>query len=203
MNARNDRSRWIGGGVVIVAAVAVTVFVVNSFWLGAMQADSQQVSAEKRVQELGLKLPTPTPPSNPYVSAVRVGNLLYLSGMGPRREDGTFIKGKVAVRTTSTGDFLTTDQGKAAARRVGITMLGVVRSHLGSLDKVKRLVKVLGMVNSTPEFTAHPAVINGFSELMVEVFGEEAGKGARSAVGMGSLPGNIPVEIEAIFEVSD
>ena len=126
--------------------------------------------------------------------AVRVGNTLYASGHGPRAADGKLVQGKV-------GGELTLEQGYAAARLVGLNMLASVRDTLESLDKVVRLVKVLGMVNCTPEFTKQPQVINGFSELMVQVFGERNGKAARSAVGMASLPGNIPVEIEAIFEV--
>jgi enamine deaminase RidA (YjgF/YER057c/UK114 family) len=122
--------------------------------------------------------------------------MLYASGHGPRQSDGTLIQGKV-------GRELSLEQGYAAARLVGLNVLSSVRSTLGSLDPVVRLVKVLGMVNCTPEFTQHPQVINGFSELMVEVFGEQAGKGARSAVGMSSLPSDIAVEIEAIFEVRD
>ena len=153
-------------------------------------------SAEARLKELGIELPEIGMPSNPFVPTVRVGNLLYTSGFGPQQADGKYIQGKV-------GKDLTMEEGKKAARLTGINTLGAVRGALGSLDKVVRLVKVLGMVNCTPEFTAQPAVINGFSELMVEVFGDVAGKGARSAVGMGSLPGGIPVEIEAIFQVRD
>ena len=153
-------------------------------------------SAEGRLRELGLTLPEPGTPSNPFVPTVRAGNLLFTSGMGPKQEDGTYLKGKV-------GSEMTLEQGKDAARLTGINVLGAVRAHLGSLDKVVRVVKVLGMVNCTTDFTQQPAVINGFSELLVEVFGEVAGKGGRSAVGMGSLPGNIPVEIEAVFQVRD
>src|SRR5262249_32934836 len=129
-----------------------------------------------------------------YRTAVLAGNMLYVSGHGPVKADGKTIEGRV-------GAELTEQEGKEAARVVGIAILSTVRSTLGSLDRVNRLVKTLGMVNSTPDFKRHPHVINGFSELMAEVFGEEAGVGARSAVGMGSLPGNIPVEIECIFEV--
>jgi enamine deaminase RidA (YjgF/YER057c/UK114 family) len=131
-----------------------------------------------------------------YRSSVRVGNILYVSGTGPFRGDGTVIKGKVGVD-------LNTEEARLAARVVGLNVLSTVRSALGSLDKVVRIVKVLGMVNATLDFEEQPQVINGFSDLMVEVFGEESGKGGRSAVGMGSLPQNIPVEIEAIFEVGD
>src|SRR6266851_5097170 len=150
---------------------------------------------EARIQELHLTLPPPPKPVAKYKPAVLVGNILYVSGHGPLKPDGkSNIQGRV-------GTDLTPEQGKEAARVVGLAILSTVRNTLGSLDQVKRLVKTLGMVNSTPEFKDHPQVINGFSELMADVFGEEAGVGARSAVGMGSLPSNIPVEIECIFEV--
>src|SRR3954469_3133476 len=149
---------------------------------------------EKRVQELHLTLPPAPKPVAVYKTAVRHGNLLYVSGHGPLKADKTQITGRV-------GKDMTLEQGKEAARQVGLAILATVRDTLGSLDKVKRLIKTLGMVNSTPDFTEHPQVINGFSELMAEVFGDDAGVGARSAVGMGSLPGNIAVEVECIFEV--
>jgi enamine deaminase RidA (YjgF/YER057c/UK114 family) len=129
-----------------------------------------------------------------YKTALQVGNLLYVSGHGPLKADGKMIEGRV-------GANLSAAEGKEAARTVGLAILSTVRHTLGSLDKVKRLVKTLGMVNATPEFRDHPQVINGFSELMAEVFGEEAGVGVRSAVGMGSLPSNIAVEIECVFEI--
>jgi enamine deaminase RidA (YjgF/YER057c/UK114 family) len=149
---------------------------------------------ETRIQELHLTLPNPPKPVAKYKPAVREGNVLYVSGHGPLKPDGKLIEGRV-------GKDLTLEQGKDAARVTGLAILATVRNTLGSLDKVKRLIKTLGMVNATPEFRDHPQVINGFSELMAEVFGEDAGVGARSAVGMGSLPGNIPVEVECIFEV--
>ena len=150
---------------------------------------------EARLKELNLNLPTPGRPMARYKMAVRAGNMLYVSGHGPAKVgDKTPITGRC-------GADLTLEQGKESARAVGLNILATVRDQLGSLDRVKRLVKTLGMVNSTPDFTQHPAVINGFSELMADVFGEEAGVGARSAVGMGALPNNIAVEIEAIFEV--
>ncbi|MFN4257859.1 MAG: RidA family protein [Gemmataceae bacterium] len=149
---------------------------------------------EARIQELHLVLPNPPKPVAKYKSAVVCGNLLYVSGHGPLKPDGQMIAGRV-------GADLTLEQGKDAARVVGLAVLSTVRNTLGSLDKVKRLVKTLGMVNCTPDFKDQPLVINGFSELMAEVFGEDAGVGARSAVGMGSLPSNIPVEVECIFEV--
>lgn len=150
------------------------------------------MGAEARIKELGLALPSPPKPAFVYKSAVQVGNLLYVSGHGPWQGDG-YIAGKVGVDVSA-------EQAKEAARVTGLAILATVRRELGSLDRVVRTIKTLGMVNAIPEFTEHPAVINGFSELLREVFGD-AGVGARSAVGMGSLPGNIPVEIEVIFEV--
>lgn len=153
------------------------------------------MSAEARLVELKLELPPAPRPVATYLTAVRHGDLLYVSGHGPLRPDGTLHVGKV-------GADLDLEAGRSAARQTGLAILATVRAQLGSLDKVARLVKVLGMVNSTPEFTDHPKVVNGFSDLMVEVFGD-AGKAARSAVGMGSLPGNIAVEVEAIFQVHE
>src|SRR5262245_27388685 len=155
-----------------------------------------QSKPETRIQELHLTLPTPPKPVAKYKTALLVGNRLYVSGHGPFKLDA---KSPVAGRL---GAALTVDQGKEAARLVGLNILSTVRNTLGSLDKVKRLVKTLGMVNSTPEFKEHPQVINGFSELMADVFGDDAGVGARSAVGVAALPSNIAVEIECIFEVS-
>jgi enamine deaminase RidA (YjgF/YER057c/UK114 family) len=150
---------------------------------------------EKRIQELHLTLPTPPKPMAKYKPAVLSGNMLYVSGHGPAKlTDKTPVVGRV-------GADLTTEQGKESARAVGLNILSTVKATLGSLNKVKRLVKTLGMVNCTADYKDQPQVINGFSELMAEVFGEDAGVGARSAVGMGSLPMNIPVEIECIFEV--
>jgi enamine deaminase RidA (YjgF/YER057c/UK114 family) len=150
---------------------------------------------EVRIQELHLTLPTPPQPVAKYKTAVLAGNMLYVSGHGPTKADGkSLVAGKV-------GADLTVEDGKKAAQLVGLAVLSTVRHTLGSLNKVKRLVKTLGMVNCTPDFKEQPQVINGFSELMAEVFGEDAGVGARSAVGMVSLPGNIPVEVECIFEV--
>ncbi len=147
------------------------------------------MSAEKRIGELKLELRAPSSPVANYVNAVRTGNLLFLAGKGPRQ-----AKGKL-------GRELTVEQGYALAREVGTDLLAVMRAELGSLDRVQRVVKVLGMVNAMPEFADHPKVINGCSDLFVEVFGDR-GKHARSAVGMGSLPGGIPVEIECIVEVA-
>lgn len=152
------------------------------------------IKPEDRVVELGLQLPPPPKPVGIYKPALVVGNLLYLSGHGPLLDDGLLIKGRV-------GADLTLEEGKQAARQVGLAMLATIRAHLGSLNRVRRLVKTLGMVNSTPDFDQHPAVINGFSELMAEVFGPESGVGARSAIGA-ILPMNIAVEVEAVFELA-
>ena len=153
------------------------------------------MSAEKRVKELGLELPPTMKAVGNYVGGVRTGNLLFMSGCGPRLKDGTAITGKL-------GKTLTIEQGYAAARHVGLNMLVNIRAELGSLDKVKRVVKVLGMVNADPAFNDTPKVMNGFSDLFVEVFGE-AGRGARSAVGMVTLPSQIAVEVEMVLEVED
>ena len=155
---------------------------------------SEQRSAEQRLKDLKLDLGTVSSPVANYVNAVRTGNLLFLSGKGPRNgADGKRAKGKV-------GREYTVEQAYQHARTVGIDLLAVMRAELGSLDKVRRVVKVLGMVNALPEFEDQPKVINGCSDLFVDVFGER-GKHARSAVGMGSLPMGIPVEIECIVEV--
>jgi len=152
------------------------------------------MSAEAKIKELGLTLPQPPKPLGNYVPGVRVGNLLFLSGHGPLRVEGMpAASGKV-------GRDLSLEDGYKVAREVGINLLGSARTLLGSLDRVKRVVKVLGMVNSAEGFGDQPKVINGFSDLMVEVFGEN-GRHARSAVGMAELPMGIPVEIEMILEV--
>jgi enamine deaminase RidA (YjgF/YER057c/UK114 family) len=153
------------------------------------------MGAEQRVKELGLDLPPVPKPVGNYVGGVRTGNLLFMSGCGPRRKDGSAITGKL-------GASLTIEQGYEAARHVGLNMLANIRNELGSLDKVKRVVKVLGMVNADPSFSDTPKVMNGFSDLFVEVFGE-AGRGARSAVGMVTLPSQIAVEVEMVLEVAD
>ena len=152
-------------------------------------------SPEARLKELNITLPTPPKPVAKYKSTVLVGNLLYVSGHGPAKI------GDPALQAGKVGSKLTTEQGKESARLVGINILATVKNALGSLDRVKRIVKTLGMVNATPEYLEHPQVINGFSELMAQVFGDDAGVGSRSAVGMGSLPGDIPVEVECMFEV--
>ncbi len=155
--------------------------------------EERVMGADARIAELKLELPPAPKPVATYVPCVQAGNMLYVSGHGPTRSDGSQIKGIV-------GGDLTEEQGKEAARQTGLCILATLKNSLGSLDRVVRLIKVLGMVNGAPDFERHPQVINGFSDLMVEVFGD-AGKGARSAVGMGTLPSKIAVEIEAIFEV--
>jgi enamine deaminase RidA (YjgF/YER057c/UK114 family) len=151
---------------------------------------------EVRIQELHLTLPPPPKPMAKYKTAVLAGNMLYMSGHGPTNIDGkSLVVGRV-------GSDLTLQQGKDAARLVGLAILSTALHTLGSLDKIKRLVKTFGMVNCTADFKDQPKVIDGFSDLMAEIFGEDAGVGARSAVGMVSLPSNIAVEIECIFGVS-
>ena len=152
------------------------------------------MSAEKQFAELGLTLPPPPEPLGVYKPCLTDGKYLYLSGHGPVQNDKTLIKGRI-------GKDMDKDAGKMAARQVGLTMLASIRHHLGSLDKVKRVMKVLGMVNCTPDFESHPYVINGCSELFAAVWGPDHGIGVRSAIGTGSLPDNIPVEIEALFEI--
>ena len=152
------------------------------------------MSNEARIAELKLELPPAPKPVAVYKPLVVAGNIAYVSGHGPLKTDKTLITGRV-------GADLDLAAGKAAARQTGLAILATLREQLGSLDRVKRVIKVLGMVNSTPQFGEHPAVINGCSELFADVFGRDNGIGARSAVGMGSLPGNIAVEIEAIFEI--
>jgi enamine deaminase RidA (YjgF/YER057c/UK114 family) len=148
---------------------------------------------EAKITELGIELSEPSAPVANYVNAVRTGNLIFLSGKGPLKPDGENITGKL-------GSDLTIEQGYEAARVTCINQLSVLKEELGNLNKVKRVVKVLGMVNSTPDFTDQPKVVNGYSDLMVAVFGDR-GKHARAAVGMGALPGNIAVEVEMIVEV--
>jgi enamine deaminase RidA (YjgF/YER057c/UK114 family) len=154
---------------------------------------AQKVDYDKKLKDLGIQLTEPSKPIANYVKAVRTGNLLFLSGHGPTRADGTNITGKV-------GKDLTIDQGYEAAKVTAVSMLSTLKAELGDLNKVKRVVKVFGMVNCTPEFTDQPKVINGFSDTMVAVFGEK-GKHARAAVGMISLPQNISVEVEMVVEV--
>ena len=153
------------------------------------------MSAESRLAELKLELPPAPKPIGVYKPIVVVGTMAYVSGHGPLKSDKSLMLGRV-------GADLNLEDGKAAGRQVGLAVLATLRDNLGSLDRVKRIVKTLGLVNCTPDFMDHPKVINGFSELMADVFGAENGIGARSAVGAPSLPGNIAVEVEAIFELN-
>jgi enamine deaminase RidA (YjgF/YER057c/UK114 family) len=152
-----------------------------------------KTNPEARIAELNLLLPPAPKPVGLYKPVLVVGNTLYVSGQGPMRNDGTLITGRL-------GENMNLEEGKLAARQAGLTMLSTIKSQIGDLNKIKRIVKVLGMVNSTPEFGQHPGVINGFSELMAEVFGEDHGVGVRSAIGA-FLPMNIAVEVEAAFEL--
>ena len=152
-------------------------------------------NADERFKKLGLTLPPAPKPMGVYKPFLQVGNLVYVSGHGTVREDGSLIKGRV-------GQDLTPDGGKAAAQQVGLAILATLKENLGSFSRIKRVIKVLGMVNSVPEFDKHPFIINGCSELFAKVWGDDHGVGVRSSVGMGSLPGNIPVEIEAVFELA-
>ena len=155
--------------------------------------DFYTYDVEARLDSLNIELSTPKPPVANYVHVVQTGNLLFLAGKGPKDASGKNIVGRL-------GDDMDIDQGYQAARRIGIAQLSVLKNHLGDLNKVKRIVKVLGMVRCTDEFTQQPSVVNGFSDLMVEVFGDK-GKHARAAVGMSSLPGNMAVEIEVVVEI--
>ncbi|MBC8326303.1 MAG: RidA family protein [Verrucomicrobia subdivision 3 bacterium] len=152
------------------------------------------MGAEHRIEVLNLDLPPAPKPGGVYQPVFISDNFAYVSGHGPLLNDESYITGKV-------GAELNTEAAKVAARQTGLAILASLRVKLGSLDRVAQLVKSFGMVNATSDFLEHPLVINGYSELMAEVFGPEKGVGARSAVGMGSLPGNIAVEIEAIFEI--
>ncbi|MFY0697314.1 MAG: RidA family protein [Balneola sp.] len=156
---------------------------------------AQNQSPEQKLQELGIELPEIAPPVANYVNLVRSGNLLFLAGKGSQNPDGSRITGKVGVD-------LTIEEGYEAAKSIAYQHLAVIKNEIGDLSKVVRVVKVLGMVNTTPEFTAHSQVINGYSDFMVEIFGEK-GKHARSAVGMSSLPVNLAVEIEVIVEIEN
>ena len=151
-------------------------------------------TAEQRFAQLGLNLPPAPTPLGVYKPCLIVGNFLYVSGHGTVKDDKSLIIGRI-------GKDMDQEQGKQAAQQVGLAILATIKTHIGSLDKIKRVIKVLGMVNCVPEFEKHPYIINGCSELFAKVWGEENGVGVRSAVGFGSLPDNIPVEIEAMFEL--
>ena len=152
------------------------------------------MTANERFEQLGLSLPPAPTPLGVYKPCLVDGKYLYVSGHGPVQDDKTLIIGRI-------GKDMNMEEGKLAARQVGLSILSTIKKNLGSFDKIKRVIKVLGMVNCVPEFEKHPYIINGCSELFAAVWGEENGVGVRSAVGMGSLPDNIPVEIEALFEL--
>ena len=154
------------------------------------------MSAEKRLEELDLELPPAPKPGGVYKPIVITGTMAYVSGHGPLCSDGSMLSGRV-------GSEVDEQAGYQAARQTGLAILATLKAQLGSLDRVKRVIKTLGMVNCTADFGNQPAVINGFSDLFAEVFGEDNGVGARSAVGMGSLPGNITTEVEVILELND
>ena len=150
---------------------------------------------EDKLKEMGLTIPDPSPPGGNYIPARRTGNVVFLSGVTPSRPDGTPFAGKL-------GRDLTVEEGYAAAQNCGLKLLCNLRGEIGDLDKVTKVIKLLGMVNSDPDFTQPPAVVNGCSDLLVKVFGD-AGRHARSAVGLATLPGGVAVEVEMIVEVSD
>ncbi|NQU85147.1 MAG: RidA family protein [Mariniphaga sp.] len=154
------------------------------------------MDADKKLENLEIELPPAPSPKGVYKPLLIDGKNIYISGHGPVKNDGTLMTGRV-------GDTLDADAGKLAARQVGLTILSTLKSNLGSLNRIKRVIKVLGMVNCTADFEQHPYVINGCSELFAEIFGKQNGIGVRSAVGMGSLPENITVEIEALFELDE
>lgn len=152
------------------------------------------MSAESNFAKLGLELPPAPAPKGVYKPCLIVDNFIYVSGHGTVQSDGSLIIGRI-------GEDMDIEAGKLAARQVGLAILSTLKTKLGSLDRIKRVIKILGMVNCTPDFERHPYVMNGCSELFAEIWGTENGIGVRSAVGMGSLPDNIPVEIEAVFEI--
>jgi len=154
----------------------------------------EPINADQIFEKLNLKLPPPPPLGGIYKPCLVTGNYLYVSGHGPLLDDKTYINGKI-------GQDIDQEKGKLAAFQTGLTILSTIKANIGSLNKIKRVIKVLGMVNCVPEFEKHPYVINGCSELFAKIWGEENGIGVRSAVGMGSLPGNIAVEIEVMFEL--
>lgn len=198
MSQLTTRRRFLESATLLAAGAGAATFA-PSLWRASAQpawgADAKE-SPENRLKALGLKLPEVTPSKNIYVPTVLTGNLLYVAGHTPGSENGKPVVGKL-------GADMTIEQGQHAARLVGLRILAAAREALGSLDRIERVVKTFGMVNATADFTQQPLVINGFSQLMVEVFGEANGKGTRCAVGMGSLPGGAPVEVEIVFQVRD
>lgn len=177
----------------LILIVTIFLFSCNSETPNNTVSSGLQIDFDKKLDSLGVILPKVSPPVANYVNVTQTGKTLYLAGKGPQKLDGTYIKGVV-------GEDLTQEQGYEAARLVGINQLAVLKNHLGDLNKVKRILKVSGMVRATSDFGNQPEVINGFSDLMVEVFGEK-GKHARAAVGMGSLPRGIAVEVDLMVEI--
>ena len=186
MITKSNRRGFLSGGLITAAA---------AFLPSVVRARGMSIVAgpEDRLKELGITLPDPPNPVATYVTAVISGNMLYISGHGPANIEG--------VKPGKVGAGLTLDDGRLAARATALNVLATMKKALGSLDRVVRLVRSFGMVNAAPDFTQQPQVINGYSDLMVQVFGEEAGKGVRAAVGMGSLPSDIAVEVESIWEI--
>jgi enamine deaminase RidA (YjgF/YER057c/UK114 family) len=194
MNHALDRRRFLGSFALMAGGAAGGVLL-SPGPEGRAQDKPAAHQAEEQLKKLKLELPAVAPsPGSLIVPCVRSGNLLFVSGHIPVGPDGKPVVGRL-------GKDMDVKQGQEAARNVALRVLSVVRAELGSLDRVVRLVKTLGMVNCTPEFTQTPQVVNGFSEVLIQVFGDAAGKGARSAVGMASLPAGVPVEVEAIFQV--
>jgi len=197
---KSNQPRTQAPGSLSKTAILISGFLCLIFLFGCNKPPSEQDESsntpfdpEARLKALGITLPDPPEPVANYVNGVQTGNLIFLAGKGPRRPDGSEMQGKL-------GKDLSVEQGYEAARLTAINQLAVLKAMLGDLNRVKRIVKVLGMVNSDPSFTNQPAVINGFSDLMVEVFGER-GKHARAAVGMAVLPRDQAVEVEMIVEV--
>ncbi len=155
-----------------------------------------KLNADHRFEQLNLQLPPPAKPLGVYKPFLIVGKKVYVSGHGTLQSDGSFIVGRVGLD-------LSVEEAKLAAQQVGLAILATLKANLGSLNRIKRLIKVFGMVNVSHDFERHPYVINGCSELFAHIWGEEYGVGVRSAVGVSSLPDNIPVEIEAVFELND
>ncbi|MBI4539350.1 MAG: RidA family protein [Gemmatimonadetes bacterium] len=199
MKRTTSRRRFFAGGLGALLALGVPGALrarVRTHSVVRVDAEAgQEPGPEARLKALGLELPPPPRPIATYVPAVIVGNLLFVAGHTPRRPDGS------PSRQGKVGRDLTLEEAQEAARFVALNVLATMKATLGSLDRVVRLVRTFGMVNAVPDFAEQPQVINGFSDLMVQIFGETAGKGARAAVGMGSLPSGMPVEIETIWEV--
>ena len=200
MSKLASRRRFFAGGMgatlalLVPASLRARVGGRGSAPVPASGAD-QEPAPEARLRALGLQLPPPPTAVATYVPAVRVGNLLFVAGHTPRQPDGS------SGRPGKVGQDYTVEEAAQQARLVGLDVLATMRNTLGSLDRVVRLVRTFGMVNATPDFTQQSRVINGFSDLMVQIFGETAGKGARASVGMSSLPLGVPVEVESIWEV--